>query len=307
MEGKPRDKTRRIAVATGIACVLALVGVGMALWHPWEGVSGNGAVGEEAAAMDESAGARDGTLASGDAAVGEGNVSYTDGGMGTREERAGYLSLDPHVNRLDPATEYDDEAYLHASKACIFMGTVVDDEEVVADKNRFEMPRDLAVAVDRVYSGNVSMEGKTVSVFFPISRLVDDAGLVTQCGPRVETGGSYVFFCDLAQDSLVQDWLDDRYPTSPGLADSFDLIVSWDAYCFPVKEGLICAWKGMGWDGNPSVQKNRDFAENLFFDTPGNTAVQPPDAAYYTADDFVRALETVKAAGPLGIASMDHR
>lgn len=233
-------------------------------------------------------------------------ATYTDGGSGTREERMQFESLDPRVMYHDDMNEVliaSQDASIHANKAFIFLGTVIESDELNIEGNRYEEPVGLRVRVDRVYSGDAFAEGDVPSVFFPISRYVDAMGRTVQAGPRMEEGRSYVFFCDLAQDSLVQDWLDDRYPTSPGLADSFDLVVSWDAYCFPVKDGLVCAWTGNGWNDGSAQNadmpylKRKEFTEGLFY-AIGEGTPEPPDSLFFKTEDFTSAIEEARGMQP---------
>jgi hypothetical protein len=97
----------------------------------------------------------------------------------------------------------------------------------------------------------------------------------------------------------------ERYPEHPGLADSVGLAINWDAYCFPIKEGLICVWMG-DWTGGypPSVtmtaMKTIAFNDGLFYGIRNDIQGAFQDACrYYTEDEMALAIEGVRQREPI--------
>ncbi|MDR3136682.1 MAG: hypothetical protein LBU07_04615 [Coriobacteriales bacterium] len=155
-------------------------------------------------------------------------------------------SLEPRVLLSDTDWTYltDLDAKYHTDKPFIFIGTVTEIKNIEAPENYYEIPLMLTVSIDKVYSGDAFETGDVTTMFFPVSRYFNSKEQITQDGPVIEANKSYVFFANLPQEELIKKWLQERYPEYPGLADSVGLVINWDAYCFPIKEGLICVWMG---------------------------------------------------------------
>jgi hypothetical protein len=302
-----KAKRTRRWVVTGVAAVLLAAAIGV----PALLLSGQGAQEPEPTDGSEPGLSAQGTQAEGTAPADadragfvrqEGDEAPPYGSP--RKTRTGVLEPTVLLSHDDWTYLTDFDAKYHTDKPFIFTGTVTEVEDIEAPENYYEIPVRLTVAVDRVYSGEAFATGDTTDMFFPISRYFNSKGEVTQDGPVMEAGRSYVFFCNLPGEEGVRSWLAERYPEHPALIESVGLVVSWDIYCFPVKEGLVCAWMGIWGEDPPSLYmtagKAREFNGDLFYGVwNGKQAVLKDMTVYYTEDELAYVIEVVKQREPM--------
>jgi hypothetical protein len=225
-----------------------------------------------------------------------------------------YIDSTTQVGTLDPPdrdTETTDIAHApaYANHPFVLKGTVLGMQELPSDEevtygyyNNAPILFLLDMRIDKVYAGDGYGTGDKVQVLYSVNRtLYQKSGAISQLGPVMEAGRSYVLFCNLSADAEQ----DARYVD---LIAQSDLYVLSDLFSFPVKDDYVCVWIGLGWKAAypPTVELNddesREFNTGLFSCMVRDEEISPqPVAYYYSDDDFASAIEYLRTQEHEGV------
>jgi hypothetical protein len=213
--------------------------------------------------------------------------------------------LDDPYRETEGVTVWDAATY--ANRSFVFKGTVLGMQEMSSDEevtyghsNNAPILFLLDMRIDRVYAGDGYGTGDRVQVLYSVNRtLYKGSGAISQLGPVMEAGRSYVLFCNLSTDAKP----DARYAGLIAQSDLYLHILS-DLYSFPVKDDYVCVWIGWGWKAaRPSTvelddDESKEYNTGLFSCTVRDEEIPPPAAYYYSDDDFASAIEYLRQQEP---------
>jgi hypothetical protein len=146
----------------------------------------------------------------------------------------------------------------------------------------------LDMRIEDVYAGDYYAEGDAVEVLYSVNRTTYE-GMISQLGPVMEAGRSYVLFCNVSADAKPNSLYIDLIAQS-------DLYVLSDLYSFPVKDDYVCVWIGWGWkDAYPPTRElnddeSRECNAGLFSCLLRDEVILPPAAYYYNESDFAAVI-----------------